>query len=237
MLTSSSGRPVRRAAVEAGRRIVQASAASASQPAHEVVKKSRSTRKKEQDLALDDLMQLISTRKYDTSGRTHRCPECEDIQKSRSHLRSHLFLKHDIYLCKMSYCDETFRDTKKMMKHYTNAHQRGLFVCDFAGCDEEFEFPSKLQEHQISHSEQLHECDQCEAKFKFPRDLRRHKLSHSGETFHCSECDFEANEKRKLVQHVQQKHTNPSIKCVVCPKRFNSYKQCQRHMSKEHPDV
>ncbi len=182
VLTTASGHPLRKAAAEA--RIVQACASSADKPAHEVVRPSKAQKSSSaQEMELDELLTLLSTCKYDTSAHTHDCPDCSAPQKSRSHLRSHLFFQHDTYLCKTSYCSSTFTDSRKMLRHYAKEHQKGDYKCDFVGCDEEFNHRSKLEEHKLVHGEAMHKCDECEACFKFPRDLCSHKLSHTDEMF------------------------------------------------------
>ncbi len=217
-LVSSSGRPQRKAAVKAAAVLHSTEEESSSS-------KSKAKKRKSKELSQDELYHILSERKIDTSNREHKCDMYDSEFESHAKLRSHLFLSHSKFLCKTSYCECSFNTVDIMRTHFTDKHKKGQYKCDVQGCEQVFEYASGLSAHASVHRGKQYKCDVsgCDKVFSWPRDLRHHKKSHEGDKFRCTMCDFEADEKRKLTQHLMVKHNPPSIACTKCDEKFHSY--------------
>ncbi len=180
----------------------------------------------------EDMSEILSERVIDISHHEFICNVCSTACSSRKDLRNHLYDKHGKYLCKTSYCKDTF-DTTEQCEAHLETHRSGEHKCGV--CGQVFKFMSELTEHKYKHEDTQVQCPKCDSAFTRPRDLARHMKSHEGKLYVCNICGVHKTEKHQLSMH-RVYHFDPEIPCLVkrCKEKFHSHVQRRRHMAKMH---
>ncbi|CAH2016846.1 unnamed protein product [Acanthoscelides obtectus] len=160
----------------------------------------------------------------------YRCIKCRKVFKSKTSLDNHLVKKHvgSIALVPSKIHECTFCDFKTAYKRPLNSHMlkhtTKLRICKH--CNTSFKTERSLFGHISKRhpnfsgtvSSKIYECMHCPhkqiARSNFIRHLARHDTR---TTFKCNNCDASFNTKRRLENHVIQKHPKfeSSVSCKI----------------------
>ncbi|CAB4014085.1 Zinc finger 341 [Paramuricea clavata] len=148
--------------------------------------------------------------------KSHVCDweACERGFRSASELAKHKKCVHlGIKEHKCSECGREFARKDKLNRHVLiHSPNRPTFPCPFktfTGCQKTFYRKDKLQRHIFAHSkEKPYKCETCQKVFARKDNLTEHMRIHTGEFKHrCPVCNKGMGGPKKLLLHVQQKHS------------------------------
>lgn len=60
---------------------------------------------------------------------------------------------------------------------------------------------------------------------------KSHIITHIGNV-HCSQCGKTYKRRTSLLQHINSKHHNKKISCVICLKKYSAVSVLKRHLRK-----
>ena len=139
---------------------------------------------------------------------------CERGFRSASELVKHKKCVHlGIKEHKCSECGREFARKDKLNRHILiHSPNRPTFPCPFktfTGCQKTFYRKDKLQRHIFAHSkEKPYKCETCHKVFARKDNLTEHMRIHTGDFKHrCPVCNKGMGGPKKLLLHVQQKHS------------------------------
>ena len=135
-------------------------------------------------------------------GKYSRCPICQCVYPSKTHLIRHL-------------------------QHHTNER---TFICDI--CGKGFFYPHCLTQHQQVHQkEKPFVCKFCSAKFARHSNLKNHIRTHTGERpYTCEFCSQTFQRSLNLKNHQKENCGEMLYKCDICENSFPTNGLLERHM-------
>lgn len=167
------------------------------------------------------------------------------------------------------YCNETFTSTAKLLEHLETPHEsKKLYGCSKCfkyfpqlnlrqfhmaqheneegvtpavqhiceECGKGFDTVDKLNKHQKYHKDMMertrdHLCDECGASFISETNLQNHKRSsiHSEPTIECPDCPRKFYDQVHFKRHAQ-KHLNVTFVCDICQRELRSANSYKKHI-------
>ncbi len=161
------------------------------------------------------------------------CEKCDQEFNSATILNKHLksCLPRDKlnHLSCKSCPSKDWHSSTALQKHLAEAHGMIRLVCPEEGCILKMCGSTAIKNHiNLKHREETRnkECKYCGDKFKRDDVLRLHIMSQhekDKKPFKCQYCDYSSVMKRKLLDHVNAKHTQKEVySCSLC--NFTSYR-------------
>ena len=183
------------------------------------------------------------------------CPECQEMFKSKEHLRIHMVKFHKIAKsrerCLCTLCGKSLMGKSNLKKHEREKH--GIDNAKFIRkdrvvkiqcnkCSTNFETCSDLNEHIQECTGESHKfpCIKCDLKWASGSVLNIHlKIDHKiPEMYTCDKCGKCLKKKVSLISHVKVEHEN--IKdhvCHLCGRGFARVQGLQFHIKRVHENT
>lgn len=118
--------------------------------------------------------------------------------------------------------------------HHMQRHNICKYICD--KCGKGFPIVTELHIHQISrHGVGPYlQCEQCSYKAPTKLKLKEHIRLHTGERpFTCDKCGLTFR-RQAIWRNHQVHHSEKSVQCTYCPKKFYSNRQMLAHINSLH---
>lgn len=191
-------------------------------------------------------IQIKSVTEFQTHMKQHAidqvCEICK-MQLSYNELNeSHVCGTETSISCE--YCNETFTSTAKLLEHLKTPHEsKKLYGC--SKCFKYFPQSNLRQYHMVQHENEAkntpttqHICDECGKGFDTADKLSKHQKSHNDTTEKrrdhlCDECGASFLCGKYLENHKKSSiHSEPTIDCPDCPRKFYDQGHYKRHAQK-----
>lgn len=186
-----------------------------------------------------DLKDHIKTHMNRESRRKYPCASCSAILLSKSALKNHEHIFHsDIveeHPCEV--CHKVFASQMKLYQHRSTVHIKGHFPCK--SCSKVYTVKNALQKHVTKHHGVKEECNICGKMIAPGMFMNRHKKSHS-EKFFCNfeGCAKEFQSRSALGYHIESQHKpQVAVNCPTCNAPYNSVRNLNRHIQRQHSNV
>jgi len=121
-----------------------------------------------------------------------------------------------------SRCSASYRNKKELTDHIKSIH-KGLRPYNCSICDSKFSYKKNLKYHEKA----VHEIGKSYLKSE----------SNGFQCRQCSDCFFQ---KSRLIQHMNEFHSNgleKKLRCVTCDIGFNNDSELNEHMSTKHLEI
>lgn len=126
----------------------------------------------------------------------------------------------------------------KLYQHRTTVHVKGHYPC--TQCDKTYTVKNALQKHVIRNHKTKVPCEICEKLFTPGMFMTKHMKSHGPPQFQCKikSCGRSFHSKSALNYHTESQHMkSESVYCSKCNAPYNSIRNLNRHMKRQHSDI
>jgi len=160
----------------------------------------------------------------------YNCQACPCEFATREGLRCHWIVKHSLNAkFKCTVCQKVQASKSKHYAHLQRHTNEKPYRCP--NCSMTFTTATELRLHSAQHlQDKLFKCNLCEKSFRSAVVLKVHVSRHKGLRIRCSQCARTYISKDGLKRHIKSVHLKlRPFECTVCPKRFASKVQKERH--------
>jgi KRAB domain-containing zinc finger protein len=175
-------------------------------------------------------MDLESRQKYP-------CAQCDTVLLSKSSLRNHEHIFHseiiEEHICE---CGKILATRMKLNQHRLTVHTKGHYPCE--ECTKVFTQKAVLQKHKVRNHAKKEPCEKCGKMYPPGRFMTTHMKSHGAPQYKCdiAGCNKEFHARSALTYHTESKHASATmlIKCPHCNSVYNSTRNLNRHITRQH---
>ncbi|CAG5000090.1 unnamed protein product [Parnassius apollo] len=166
------------------------------------------------------------------------CSICNMKFRKISDLKQHLMEHEARPPATCLHCDMSFSTEAKLKTHLKSRHNRN-YACII--CKKRFgSYKDKWDHMWLEHQERktVADCSLCNMKFRKTSDLQQHlmEMHEARPPTSCLQCDMSFSTAANLKRHLKYKHMREYFACLICEKRFGSYKDKRDHMWLEHQE-
>lgn len=136
-------------------------------------------------------------------------PNCDKSFNIKSRLTKHMSTHNDDKPFKCIDCGKCFKCKYNLKRHSKTHITDGVYNCRVTGCNEKFKNHKNLMSHMKNNHDyvKFHECGICGKRFTDRSNFNAHKRVHSDKRdFKCTfdGCDKKFKYKRSLTDHVKR---------------------------------
>lgn len=164
------------------------------------------------------------------------CDSCgkifDTLRKFKAHIENHRKKKNRARENELMQCDICQQVHKGSSSFLRHIRKHFLtFKCQF--CDREYNSQSQRSAHEHFHRNEEHLCAVCGKSFRVRKKLHQHVREKHGDPnirYQCPLCPLEFTKKHNLKRHSKTHTATRSFKCNQCPKKFFSAKTLKQHV-------
>ena len=158
-----------------------------------------------------------------------KCTKCDYKTDKRKPLNMHMVNKHPVSVLNCDFCKYSTPFETKLDVHVARKHttKRNCEDCSF-------ETTSKNE--MTNHKKKYHEsiCNKCDFQTKSEVHLRVHKQKGHSEPISCDICKYGCKSVEEYIEHREDEHDRPFIKCNVCDYIATSKGNLRQHAFEHH---
>ncbi|XP_036446421.1 transcription factor E4F1 [Colossoma macropomum] len=165
-----------------------------------------------------------------TPSKSHKCPHCDRVFRTMSHLRIHIKGHVGYKPFKCLTCQKEFLTGYMLKKHMEVHVSERRYKC--GECGKLFKAIGHVREHMRAHSsERPHHCNLCDKSYKTKNALQVHHRTHGEDKpYVCPHCSRGFREKGALVRHIRHHTGEKPFKCSKCGRGFAEHGTLNRHL-------
>lgn len=169
-----------------------------------------------------------------TTGKIHKCPECEKSFPRKNSLHRHLILHTDQRPFQCSHCEASYKSHTQLARHMRLHSGEKPAKCEH--CGREFRTYNELYTHRRTHTgEKPFECRHCGRCFSTRGSRNTHERIHTGVKPHkCEFCGTRFTDGSALRVHRFTHTGEQPYKCKVCGKGFTQAGNLNKHIRNVH---